>query len=334
MVVRGPGSNLKGAPFSAEAISENVQTLADGNRIVRRSVTRLYRDSEGRIRREEMPTQLGVPGAVVDIPRTVSINDPVAGRRYTLYPKDQTYHETTIRSDAELKQRAEEMKQRTEAMKQQRDALRQMSDQDRAKREEERSKQPGTFIDIGPKEAAAAQKAEMKKEIENQIEKQIKVETKMDIKVKTEMDQQKDQQKDDPNRRVESLGSQNIEGVTAEGARTTTIIPAGKVGNEQPIEVVYEKWYSSELQMIVYSKLTDPRVGVQVYHLTNINRVEQPIYLFQPPSDYRLVGEAAPPKPPAPPKPAGIPKPATLSKPVTSSKPATSRAKTFFAAAN
>ena len=88
----------------------------------------------------------------------------------------------------------------------------------------------------------------------------------------------------------------------AEGTRTTTTIPAGKIGNEQPIVVVYEKWYSAELEMIVYSKLTDPRVGVQTYRLTNINRTEQPINLFSPPSDYHLVSETKP-IPPVPPKP-------------------------------
>jgi hypothetical protein len=286
MVIRGSGNNLKGAPFSAEAISENVQTLADGNRIIRRSVTRLYRDSEGRMRREEMPTQLGVPGAVVDIPRTISINDPVSGTRYTLYPKDLTYHESRFRSEMEIRQQAEQRQQ-------QREAERQVREQDRAKREEERSKQqPGSFIEIGPKETAAFKKFEVKTEVKTEVK--VKVETKTDM-------EDCDEPKNDPNRRVESLGSQNIEGVMAEGTRTTTIIPAGKVGNEQPIEVVYEKWYSSELQMIVYSKLTDPRVGVQVYHLTNINRVEQPINLFQPPPDYRLVSQT-PPKPPAIPK--------------------------------
>src|SRR5687768_13426966 len=42
----------KGAPYSAEAVTEFVQQLADGNRIVRRTTTRLYRDGEGRTRRE------------------------------------------------------------------------------------------------------------------------------------------------------------------------------------------------------------------------------------------------------------------------------------------
>jgi hypothetical protein len=66
---------LKGAPYSAEVINESVQTLADGNRIVRRTTSRVYRDSEGRVRREE-DRPSGSPG--------VSINDPVAQTSWSL----------------------------------------------------------------------------------------------------------------------------------------------------------------------------------------------------------------------------------------------------------
>src|SRR5690349_11513692 len=82
--VRSFNRVVKGAPFSAEAISESVQTLADGNQISRQTVSHLYRDSEGRFRREDMPKQLGVAGAVVDVPESVVITDPVAGVRFNL----------------------------------------------------------------------------------------------------------------------------------------------------------------------------------------------------------------------------------------------------------
>ena len=41
--------------------------------------------------------------------------------------------------------------------------------------------------------------------------------------------------------RTEELGVQSIEGVEAIGTRTVTTIPAGDIGNERPIEMVYEK---------------------------------------------------------------------------------------------
>src|SRR5689334_4071576 len=42
------GKLVKGAPYSAQAVTESVQTLTDGNRIVRKTNAQLYRDTEGR----------------------------------------------------------------------------------------------------------------------------------------------------------------------------------------------------------------------------------------------------------------------------------------------
>ncbi|MGH9882249.1 MAG: hypothetical protein ACRD6N_12505, partial [Pyrinomonadaceae bacterium] len=97
------------------------------------------------------------------------------------------------------------------------------------------------------------------------------------------------------NARTESLGKQNIEGVEAEGTRTTVTIPAGEIGNEREIEIVSERWYSPELQTIVMSRHSDPRFGENTYRLTNINRTEPARSLFEVPADY-TVKEA--PKPP------------------------------------
>jgi TonB family protein len=78
------GKAVKGAPYSAEAVNESVQTLADGNRIVRKSTTLLYRDSEGRMRREQDMNNVGPFATGGDAPRLIFISDPVAGVNYTL----------------------------------------------------------------------------------------------------------------------------------------------------------------------------------------------------------------------------------------------------------
>ena len=49
----------------------------------------------------------------------------------------------------------------------------------------------------------------------------------------------------------EELGHPDVEGVTATGTRTTTTIPAGAIGNVQPIKVVAEQWFSADLQVLV-----------------------------------------------------------------------------------
>lgn len=90
------------------------------------------------------------------------------------------------------------------------------------------------------------------------------------------------------NSNTESLGKQTIEGVEAEGKRTTTTIPAGAVGNERPIEMITETWYSPELQTTIMSKRSDPRTGESIFRLTNIRRGEPDASLFQVPSDYTV----------------------------------------------
>ena len=90
------------------------------------------------------------------------------------------------------------------------------------------------------------------------------------------------------NSNTESLGKQTIEGVEAEGKRTTVTIPAGAVGNERPIEMVTETWYSPELQTTIMSKRSDPRTGETTFRLTNIRRGEPDASLFQVPSDYTV----------------------------------------------
>ena len=74
--------------------------------------------------------------------------------------------------------------------------------------------------------------------------------------------------------KTESLGEKTIEGVTAEGTRTVITIAAGKIGNERPLEIVSERWYSPQLQAIVMSSHQDPRFGETVFRLTNISRDE------------------------------------------------------------
>jgi hypothetical protein len=73
-------------------------------------------------------------------------------------------------------------------------------------------------------------------------------------------------------------------GVTAQGTRTTTTIPAGAIGNMLPIDTVSERWFSPELQMPTLSRRSDPRSGETVCRLINILRAEPPDALFAVPA--------------------------------------------------
>ncbi|HWC97153.1 MAG TPA: hypothetical protein VG456_10395 [Candidatus Sulfopaludibacter sp.] len=101
-------------------------------------------------------------------------------------------------------------------------------------------------------------------------------------------DHRPDRMSSGANVKTEALGKQTIEGVVAEGTRTTVTIPAGSVGNEQPIQVVSERWYSPELQTIVLSKHSDPRSGDTTTRLANISRAEPARTLFEVPADYKI----------------------------------------------
>jgi hypothetical protein len=88
---------------------------------------------------------------------------------------------------------------------------------------------------------------------------------------------------------TEDLGSKTMEGVIANGVRTTHTIPAGEIGNEKPISIVTEVWTSPDLKTVIYSKRNDPRMGEQTFQLTNIVRAEPDASLFRVPADFKTV---------------------------------------------
>ena len=92
---------------------------------------------------------------------------------------------------------------------------------------------------------------------------------------------------------VTELGTRTIEGIRAEGRRTTQTIPAGAIGNVLPIEIVSERWFSTELQMPILITRRDPQSGETIYRLTNIVRGEQPDSLFTVPPGYDISDNTA-----------------------------------------
>ena len=86
----------------------------------------------------------------------------------------------------------------------------------------------------------------------------------------------------------ESLGKQMMEGVQVEGTRTTRTIAAGEIGNDRPIDIVSERWFSPELQLTVMTRTVDPRSGETAFKLINLRRAEPAKYLFEVPADYKI----------------------------------------------
>ena len=79
-----------------------------------------------------------------------------------------------------------------------------------------------------------------------------------------------------------------IAGVSAQGTRITRLIPAGEIGNTQPLSITSERWLSPDLHTEVLTKRSDPRTGSALFQLTNIMRQEPDPTLFQVPSDYTV----------------------------------------------
>ncbi len=234
----GEREAVKAAPYSATAVTESTQVLADGNRIVNKSSTFLARDGEGRTRRE-MPKGLGpLP---VDMPRMVMISDPVSKTDYMLNPKEKT---------ADVIKRVEGK---------------------------------GVFVYQTGKEQRERQEIEQKIKIKTNAESAgaFHVETGGEVKHVEFGGEVKH----------EDLGPQVIQGISCTGTREIRTIPAGAIGNQQPIEITSETWMSPELKTVVLSKHNDPRFGETVYQLTDLKRDEPNQALFQVPSDYRIIGQ-------------------------------------------
>ena len=249
------GKVVKNAPYSAEAVTEMTQRLADGNRIVNKSTANMYRDSEGRTRREEKLGTLGPWSSNAEPMQTVFINDPVANTHMVLDARNKV------------------------ARKMPSPQIRMMG---------EAGSHGGITVAGGMVGATAGMAAdEMKAHIERRVavtrsagEPGVVYEgTTMQLPMVKKLGQDS---------QTESLGSQMIEGVRADGTRTTITIPAGAMGNEQPILIVSERWYSPELQTVVMTKRNDPRMGETVYRLSNISRTEPSRAMFEAPSDYTV----------------------------------------------
>jgi hypothetical protein len=87
---------------------------------------------------------------------------------------------------------------------------------------------------------------------------------------------------------TESLGSKTIAGVVADGTRTTRVIPAGKMGNDQAITITHESWVSSDLKLELMRVDSDPRFGTTTTEVTGVSRAEPAASLFQAPAGYAL----------------------------------------------
>jgi hypothetical protein len=239
----GVMSNVKGAPYRADQITESTQILGDGTRIHNEHRVTIYRDSQGRVRRET--------------PDQISIWDPNSGVGYTLDTKNMTASKMQVHVSVS-------------------------------------SGSPGsvaysvrTQTGDGNSGAVAGGGVVTRGEVltntttngpETTSGTAISPLIFRDFKFTAPSAVNK-----------ESLGTQVMEGVNAQGNRETSTIDAGAIGNDRPIQIVSERWYSPDLQMDVMTRHSDPRSGEEITRLANINRAEPDPSLFELPAGYQLV---------------------------------------------
>ncbi|MFL6350953.1 MAG: hypothetical protein ACJ74Z_03765 [Bryobacteraceae bacterium] len=234
----GPMGTVAGAPYSAQATTQRIQVLADGNRIEQTTSGSVARDSQGRVRRDEaLPALAGENG---DAPHIVMIDDPVVHVHWTLDARTKSAMKMPVPAGNNGRAGVFEMGVPPPPMT--------------------------TGKALFYAESGAVRNPEDKTQV---ITKHIT-------------------RPDDHDTSKTDLGAQIIEGVSAHGTRVTRTIPAGQIGNLQPIVITSESWYSPELKVLVLSKSNDPRIGETIYKLTNIQRSEPSASLFQPPDDYTV----------------------------------------------
>lgn len=224
----GPLEVVLDAPYTATAVIENTQILADGNRIVHDTTQLVARDSKGRIRREQTIDAIGP--IKVNGPKVIFIIDPVAQRQYILNTRAKT---------AEIK------------------------------------KLPNIRI-INPRENKTENARERKSEKESSDRPQEQLLRADRARINNSVGQ-------------ESLGTKVMEGINVEGEINKWTIPARSIGNERPIDISVETWYSPDLHITVLRHRIDPRFGDVMYRLTNIQRTEPNPSLFKIPAGYKKI---------------------------------------------
>ncbi|MDQ1924870.1 hypothetical protein [Massilia pseudoviolaceinigra] len=252
------GKAVKNAPYSAEAVSEQLQRLADGNEISRTSSTMNYRDSAGRTRQE-------IRDASGEV-RTITLYEPAEGVTYILNPRQKSATRVAdpsaaaraaaqarvaqLRADGKLPERRAHADEVV------------VKGVERGDGEARKQFQEKVRIQIGDNMAGSRLGPAMAGAFGDM---------RWAAKASTR-----------------ELGSKDIDGIKADGKLRTYEIPAGEVGNRNAIVVSHESWYAPDLKVTVYSKHTDPRSGERIYRLTNIKREEPAAALFAVPADYTV----------------------------------------------
>jgi hypothetical protein len=226
-----PGEIVRGAPYSATAVSEVNQILGDGTKIHRSVTGGVYRDGQGRTRNEVAHGGHGLFARAGHEGKLITITDPVAGFTYVLDPDQKTATKVPLH----------------------------------------RGGPRGGMMGPAAHEGGAGGRGKMGPAAGGRRPMHAGMGgVQEDFK-------------------SEYLPAKDIEGVSAEGRRTTTTILAGQIGNDRPIVSVSERWFAPKLHVLVLLTHNDPRMGQDTYKLTKISLAEPDPSLFEIPAGYTVI---------------------------------------------
>jgi hypothetical protein len=277
---------VKNAPYTAQMLNERQQNLPDGNQIAERHSTMVYRDSAGRTRQE-------VSDAKGEL-KLVTIHDPVTGVNWILRPQDRTATRIARSGEAARLAARQGSEAGRKAAGEARASVEQMR-KDGSLPSVERHKLADGSEEIIVKRVVRAD-GEARHDIQENV--RVQVSKAMEANGAALRDMQTrlapltagafGDMKWASKAATRDLGTRDFNGIKAEGKLRSYEIPAGEIGNRNPIVVSDETWYAPDLQVTVYTKHSDPRSGDTVFRLENLKREEPAASLFSVPSDYTV----------------------------------------------
>jgi hypothetical protein len=292
-----PAQTLKDAPYSAVGTTEVVTTLADGNRITRTNTMRYFRDGAGRVRTEYQLAAIG-PFVPEEAQSIVTIADPVSGQRYVLHPAMKRADVFKLSADSGAHGGpvggaifvGSAFTSVGDMSRGGTPGLVQSTSPTRARL---RSPLPTRGTDRAPKMMApsafnaptggvAERGVAVRGEVPGAPGPGFDVMYVNPAAVGMGCGGPNVAQAP----KAVSIGERRIEGLKVTGSRLEFTINAGEVGNDQPITVRTDQWFSPDLGVVVSSTHNDPMIGETTYRLEQINRGEPDSSLFVVPSDY------------------------------------------------
>lgn len=287
-----------GKPMAAEFVTEHHQSFTDGNQISRATRSSIYRDAQGRIRRESQLSVPGLPAGVV-ASTFITIVDHHAGYGYVLDPQEMIAHRYELNGPAPSYIARLSAQGSGNALF----ATQTTGNQAQSTGGTAPAQTPAAIAESHwrlhgfarrmkqSNDAPAPASGAKGSSAANHANSGFLPEDSSIANAPTMRIDQPFLAAPNPVR-TENLGEQTILGFRTTGTRVITTLPAGQIGNDRPIDIVSEQWFSPDLELVMRSLHRDPWAGEFTTTVTRISRGDQAETLFEVPGSYKVIDAA------------------------------------------